>query len=157
MLPTVDLSRGYRDGSAQRYSKYIAQEQRGGVRYYLPNQDKLSDKLGSSRHVTEDTDGHRLTASFWVEGRRMFVAKTELGTVVAQLSSQEMTRGNQREKDREKAQKKLQAAKGKEKESAASLQQRRERDAQALREKQQKKAEAAGGGGGGGGGGGTTK
>ncbi|KIJ45251.1 hypothetical protein M422DRAFT_251431 [Sphaerobolus stellatus SS14] len=58
-----------------------------------------------------------------------------------------MTRGNQREQDRLKAQKKLAAnAKGK-KESATSLQKRREADAEALREKQKRKEEQAGGGG----------
>ncbi|KAF8609373.1 hypothetical protein BDV93DRAFT_602050 [Ceratobasidium sp. AG-I] len=51
-----------------------------------------------------------------------------------------MTRGNQREQDRLKAQKKL-ANQKKPKESAASLQKRRELDADALRQKQQKKAE----------------
>ncbi|KAI0369926.1 hypothetical protein BV20DRAFT_979851 [Pilatotrama ljubarskyi] len=48
----------------------------------------------------------------------------------------EMTRGNQREMDRLKAQKKAQQAAKSKKESAASLQQRREKDAAALREKQ---------------------
>ncbi|KAI0089860.1 hypothetical protein BDY19DRAFT_941157 [Irpex rosettiformis] len=51
-----------------------------------------------------------------------------------------MTRGNQRDTDRAKAQKKAQAsAKGKVKESAASLQKRREQDAANLREKQKVK------------------
>ncbi|KAH8101451.1 hypothetical protein BXZ70DRAFT_1007282 [Cristinia sonorae] len=58
--------------------------------------------------------------------------------------------GNQREMDRLKAQKKAAANAKKPKESAASLQARKERDAQTLREKQLKKeAEKAGGGGGG--------
>ncbi|KAG8704308.1 hypothetical protein FRC08_002300 [Ceratobasidium sp. 394] len=50
-----------------------------------------------------------------------------------------MTRGNQRDHDRERAQKKL-ANQKKPKESAASLQKRRETDAEALRQKQAKKA-----------------
>ncbi|KAJ8489120.1 hypothetical protein ONZ51_g3138 [Trametes cubensis] len=49
--------------------------------------------------------------------------------------------GNQREMDRLKAQKKLQANAKKPKESAQSLQARKERDAAALREKQKKKEE----------------
>ncbi|KAH9891253.1 hypothetical protein C8Q73DRAFT_703463 [Cubamyces lactineus] len=52
-----------------------------------------------------------------------------------------MTRGNQREMDRLKAQKKMQANAKKPKESAQSLQARKERDAAALREKQKKKEE----------------
>ncbi|PIL30931.1 hypothetical protein GSI_07100 [Ganoderma sinense ZZ0214-1] len=50
-----------------------------------------------------------------------------------------MTRGNQRETDRAKAQKKAAAGKNKPKESATTLQQRREKDAAALREKQKKR------------------
>ncbi|KAF9457461.1 hypothetical protein BDZ94DRAFT_1273056 [Collybia nuda] len=59
-----------------------------------------------------------------------------------------MTRGNQREQDRQKAQKKAAAAKGKPKESAANLAKRKEADAEILRAKQKKKDEektAAGG------------
>lgn len=56
-----------------------------------------------------------------------------------------MTRGNQRDTDRAKAQKKAaQLAKGNKKESGSSLQKRKEADAQALREKQlRKEAEKA--------------
>jgi len=64
-----------------------------------------------------------------------------------------MTRGNQREQDRLKAQKKL-AGQKKPKESAANLTKRKEADAEALRAKQKKKEEektAAGGGSAGGG------
>ncbi|KAJ7037453.1 hypothetical protein C8F04DRAFT_1257019 [Mycena alexandri] len=54
-----------------------------------------------------------------------------------------MTRGNQREQDRLKAAKKLASTKGKPKacESAASLQKRKESDAEILRAKQKKKEE----------------
>lgn len=52
-----------------------------------------------------------------------------------------MTRGNQRETDRLKAQKKATQAKNKPKESASTLQQRREKDAEILRQKQKKKEE----------------
>ncbi|EJD55007.1 hypothetical protein AURDEDRAFT_155249 [Auricularia subglabra TFB-10046 SS5] len=56
-----------------------------------------------------------------------------------------MTRGNQRDTDRAKAQKKAQQlAKSGKKESGSSLQKRKEADAQALREKQlRKEAEKA--------------
>ncbi|KAJ7674438.1 hypothetical protein B0H17DRAFT_1082012 [Mycena rosella] len=47
-----------------------------------------------------------------------------------------MTRGNQREQDRLKAAKKLASTKGKPKESATSLQKRKEADAEILRAKQ---------------------
>ncbi|TFK38601.1 hypothetical protein BDQ12DRAFT_683040 [Crucibulum laeve] len=58
-----------------------------------------------------------------------------------------MTRGNQREQDRLKAQKKL-AGQKKPKESAANLAKRKEADAEILRAKQKKKEEekAAGSG-----------
>ncbi|KAG9011931.1 hypothetical protein FRB94_007124 [Tulasnella sp. JGI-2019a] len=71
-----------------------------------------------------------------------------------------MTRGNQREQDRQKAQKKL-AAQNKPKESGTSLTKRKEADAEALRAKQKKKEEeraaAAAGAAGGGGGGSSGK
>ncbi|KAH8120722.1 hypothetical protein DFH11DRAFT_1722463 [Phellopilus nigrolimitatus] len=61
-----------------------------------------------------------------------------------------MTRGNQREKDRERAAKKVAANAKKPKESAASLQARKEADANALRDKQKaaelKKQQAEAGG-----------
>ncbi|KAF9785887.1 hypothetical protein BJ322DRAFT_1056800 [Thelephora terrestris] len=47
-----------------------------------------------------------------------------------------MTRGNQREQDRQKAQKRAAAAQKKPKESAASLAARKEKDAEVLRQKQ---------------------
>ncbi|KAJ7789465.1 hypothetical protein B0H14DRAFT_2944474 [Mycena olivaceomarginata] len=52
-----------------------------------------------------------------------------------------MTRGNQRDQDRLKAQKKAAANKTKPKESATSLQKRKEADAEILRAKQKKKEE----------------
>ncbi|KAF8530944.1 hypothetical protein JB92DRAFT_3105697 [Gautieria morchelliformis] len=52
-----------------------------------------------------------------------------------------MTRGNQRDQDRLKAQKKLAAANKGKKESGSSLQKRKEADAEALREKQKVRAE----------------
>ncbi|KAI9108012.1 hypothetical protein K1719_020885 [Acacia pycnantha] len=65
-----------------------------------------------------------------------------------------MTRGNQREKDRERAQSR--GGKGKQKDDGLTPEQRRERDAKALQEKTAKKAaqdaagsKAAGGSGGG--------
>ncbi|QRW19565.1 hypothetical protein RhiXN_00971 [Rhizoctonia solani] len=66
------------------------------------------------------------------------------------ISHSVMTRGNQRDHDRERAQKKA-ASQKKPKESGSSLQKRREADADALRQKQLKKAaeKAAGDGGGG--------
>ncbi|KIM32983.1 hypothetical protein M408DRAFT_326657 [Serendipita vermifera MAFF 305830] len=54
-----------------------------------------------------------------------------------------MTRGNQRDTDRAKAQKKLAAQKKGPKESGASLAKRKEADAEALRLKQKKKEEQA--------------
>ncbi|PWN21886.1 four F5 protein [Microstroma glucosiphilum] len=50
-----------------------------------------------------------------------------------------MTRGNQRDTDRAKAQKKAAAANKGKKESGVSLTARRERDAQIIRDKQAKK------------------
>lgn len=52
-----------------------------------------------------------------------------------------MTRGNQREQDRLKAQKKAVAGQKKPKESAATLAKRKEADAEILRAKQKKKEE----------------
>ncbi|KIK02319.1 hypothetical protein K443DRAFT_6235 [Laccaria amethystina LaAM-08-1] len=52
-----------------------------------------------------------------------------------------MTRGNQREQDRLKAQKKAAAGQKKPKESAAGLAKRKEADAEILRAKQKKKDE----------------
>ncbi|XP_074306930.1 uncharacterized protein LOC141642136 [Silene latifolia] len=66
-----------------------------------------------------------------------------------------MTRGNQREKDRERAAART-GKKGAKKEDGLTHEQRRERDAKALQEKTAKKA-AGGSGQGSGGGTGTTK
>ncbi|KGN61475.1 small EDRK-rich factor 2 [Cucumis sativus] len=57
-----------------------------------------------------------------------------------------MTRGNQREKDRERAQARN-GGKGKNKDDGLTPEQRRERDAKALQEKTAKKAAQAGSGG----------
>ncbi|XP_071698770.1 uncharacterized protein [Rutidosis leptorrhynchoides] len=56
-----------------------------------------------------------------------------------------MTRGNQREKDRERAA--ARNPKGKNKDDGLTPEQRRERDGKALQEKAAKKAEKAAGGG----------
>ncbi|XP_062165741.1 uncharacterized protein LOC133872276 [Alnus glutinosa] len=67
-----------------------------------------------------------------------------------------MTRGNQREKDRERAQSRT--GKGsKTKEDGLTPEQRRERDAKALQEKTAKKAAQASGGGGNTSGGGKSE
>ncbi|XP_073135078.1 uncharacterized protein [Henckelia pumila] len=58
-----------------------------------------------------------------------------------------MTRGNQRDRDRERAQVRG-AAKGKQKDDGLTPEQRRERDAKALQEKTAKKAAQAAPGGG---------
>ncbi|KMZ75861.1 hypothetical protein ZOSMA_10G01300 [Zostera marina] len=60
-----------------------------------------------------------------------------------------MTRGNQREKDRERAQARNQKGKGTTKDDGLTHEQRRERDAKALQEKAAKKAEKIASGGGG--------
>lgn len=56
-----------------------------------------------------------------------------------------MTRGNQRERDRERAQARTGGSKGSKKEDGLTHEQRRERDAKALQEKAAKKAAQAGG------------
>jgi len=69
------------------------------------------------------------------------------------INGDTMTRGNQRDKAREKAQKKAAAQNKGPKESGASLEARKFRDAEIMREKQEKKAAAAAGGTAGGSGG----
>ncbi|KAK3764153.1 hypothetical protein RRG08_044084 [Elysia crispata] len=67
-----------------------------------------------------------------------------------------MTRGNQREKAREKNLKKQQDAKKGAKESGVSLTERRHRDAEIMRQKQEKKNKEGGASGGSGGDSGAT-
>lgn len=108
-------------------------------------------------HVFKSNHGLGIRAGFLLAGKIPTISPIEFCTAFAfELSSVEhvgtlpqvarrsctiMTRGNQREQDRLKAQKKAVAGQKKPKESAATLAKRKEADAEILRAKQKKKEE----------------
>ncbi|KAI0327989.1 hypothetical protein GY45DRAFT_1326930 [Cubamyces sp. BRFM 1775] len=95
----------------------------------------LTDNLNHNLHVDTTTPRRRGRDDSYVYPVTIALGCLDSLQILYHIHH-ELIGGNQREMDRQKAQKKLQANAKKPKESAQSLQARKERDAAALREKQ---------------------